>query len=855
MKLTIPDPSLLLLIGASGAGKSTFAGRHFRPTEVVSSDRCRGLVDDDENSMEATADAFELLHLLLEKRLARHKLTVVDATNVRREDRAKLIAIARRHHRMVNAVVFNLPERLLHERNALRPDRDFGPHVVRGHRQAIRRSLGGLRREGIRRIYTLRSQDEVDAVDIERQPLWNDRRQDRGPFDVVGDVHGCLDELLELMERLGWEVDGKGLRARHPEGRRLVLLGDLVDRGPASPQVVQLAMNLVADGVALCVPGNHDVKLLKQLNGRPVQLTHGLDRTVEQIDALPDKDAFVNAAKTFLDGLVSHYRLDDGRLVVAHAGLSEGMHGGASGAVRNFALYGETTGETDEFGLPVRWNWANEYRGQATVLYGHTPVSETQWQNRTLCLDTGCVFGGRLSALRWPERELVQVDARAVYAEPVKPLDHPASTDEPAVARDSLDLADVLGKQILTTRLASTVTLREEQTAAALEVLGRFAVEPRWLIYLPPTMAPPETMAEGPFLERPEPALREFTRAGLDAVLCEEKHMGSRAIVVLVDTDDAARRRFQGHPGEKGRVYTRTGRQFFKDAAVEDAFLGRLRNACRDADLFTRLDSDWLCFDGEILPWSAKAQSLLREQYAPIGAAARASVGRGEELLADAVARLSEAGAPSPELSDVLEAQRERRGSIAAYRTAYGRYCWPTSGLDGVKFAPFHLLAGEHSAYFDRPHLWHLDLIDDLVEAGAGFLHPTGRLRVDLNDPESRQNAVDWWLDLTESGGEGMVIKPLDFVSMGPKGLVQPGIKCRGREYLRIIYGPEYTRAENLERLRRRGLGRKRSLARREFALGVEALERFVAGDGLHKVHPLVFGVLALESEPVDPRL
>ena len=245
----------------------------------------------------------------------------------------------------------------------------------------------------------------------------------------------------------------------------------------------------------MCVPGNHDVKFMRKIWGKDVQITHGLAESLQQFEQYETGyRGFSRIAAEFINKLVSHYVLDDGKLVVAHAGMKESMQGRGSGKARDFALYGETTGETDEFGLPVRYNWAAEYRGQAMVVYGHTPVPEPEWLNRTINIDTGCVFGGKLTALRYPERELVSVPARKTYAQPAKPFQaEPAKAPELSAQHqhdDLLDMDDVLGKRIISTRLHHNITIREENAIAALEVMSRFAANPKWLIYLPPTMSP-----------------------------------------------------------------------------------------------------------------------------------------------------------------------------------------------------------------------------------------------------------------------------------------------------------------------------------------------------------------------------
>ena len=502
MTLTIPQFCLVVLMGASGAGKSSFARRHFAATEVLSSDFCRALVSDDETAQQASDAAFEVLHFIARKRLAGRRLTVVDATNVRSEDRRHLVALAREFHALPVAVAFDLPESICQERNRARDDRNFGRHVVRNQRRLLRRSLRGLRREGFRYDYRFRSPEEVDAAVIERQPLWSDRRADRGPFDIIGDLHGCYEELSSLLGELGYVVaggatPGGGPQVTHPDGRRLVFLGDLVDRGPRSVACLRLVMDAVSAGNALCVPGNHDAKLLRKLRGRDVKLTHGLGQTLEQLAAEPPE--WRDRAAVFIDSLVSHYELDGGRLVVAHAGMKEELQGRASSAVR------------------------------------------------------------------------------------------------------------------------------AENAAAALEVMSRFAVDPKWLIYLPPTMAPGDTAATGDLLEHPQQAFDYYAGHGVCRVVCQQKHMASRAVIVVCRDGAAARRRFgvAGDGGSGGMIHTRTGRRFFADAEWERSVLERLRTALTARGFWQRFATEWFCLDCELMPWSAKAGALLRQQYGPVAAAGR----------------------------------------------------------------------------------------------------------------------------------------------------------------------------------------------------------------------------------------
>jgi protein phosphatase len=878
--IKIPDLCLVVLVGVSGSGKSTFAQQQFRATEVISSDSCRALVSDDASDQSATRDAFDVLNFIAGKRLAGGRLTVIDATSVQPEARRSLIALAREHHVLAVAIVLDVPEQICAARNAARPDRNFGAHVVRQQHAQLRRSLRGLRKEGFHRVFVLAAPEEIAAAQVQREPLWNDRRSEHGPFDIIGDVHGCYHELVELLARLGYQAEAGGAAARHPGGRTAIFAGDLVDRGPATPAVLRLVMGMTAAGSALSVAGNHEAKLLRALRGRGVSTGHGLAESLQQLAAEPA--GFTDETAAFLDGLLGHVVLDDGKLVVAHAGLPAAMHGRASAAVRAFALYGDTTGETDEYGLPVRYPWAQDYRGAAMVVYGHTPVPEPEWVNGTLCIDTGCVFGGKLTALRYPERELVSVPARAVYYEPARPLAavpppeaapppetaadphaapvldaiparEAAPAQDAAAARDDrepadLDISDVLGKRIIETRHGVSVTVREENALAALEVMSRFAVDPRWLIYLPPTMSPTATTSMAGLLEHPREAFRAYQSAGVREVICEEKHMGSRAIVVACRDAQTAARRFGAADQAGGAIYTRTGRPFFSDHGTEQELLRRVIAAVAAAGLWDELETDWLALDCELLPWSVKAGELLREQYAPVGAAAIATL----DAESDVLARAAERGA---DVGEQLALTRERRAAAGRFVDAYRRYCWPVASVDDLKVAPFQILAGQGGVHALRPHPWHLDLLGRLAECDAATFRRTRWAAAAIGDERSEQAATQWWEELTAAGGEGMVVKPADVAHRGPKGLAQPGIKCRGPEYLRIIYGPEYTLEANLSRLRSRSLGHKRSLAVREFTLGLEALERFTAGEPLYRVHECVFAVLALESEPVDPRL
>jgi protein phosphatase len=271
--------------------------------------------------------------------------------------------------------------------------------------------------------------------------------------------------------------------------------------------------------------------------------------------------------------------------------------------------------------------------------------------------------------------------------------------------------------------------------------------------------------------------------------------------------------------------------------------LDRVAAAFERAGLWEELATTWVCLDAELMPWSAKAQQLLRTQYAAVGATARRAL---EHAVCALEAYSQRIGQPHA----LLDRYRARASAAEAFVAAYRGYCWPVGSIDDLAIAPFHLLASEGVVHVDRDHVWHLETLGRACAADPDLLEATPHRVVALDDERA---GTEWWHEITAAGGEGMVVKPLAWLHRGSRGLVQPAIKCRGREYLRIIYGPEYT--DHLARLRSRNVSAKRSLALREFALGLEALHRFVENEPLYRVHECVFGVLALESEPIDPRL
>ncbi|NLC94595.1 MAG: AAA family ATPase [Bacilli bacterium] len=418
MRIKVPRFSLIVLVGPNSSGKSSFAEKHFKKSEIVSLDNCRYLISDEARDPQATTKAYELMNEIITKRLSLRKLTVVDATNVLKHQRLELINLANIHHALTVAIVFNLPKDIILANNRQKVFA-VDENIIEYQYHQLEDSLATLKQEGFNSVYIINSLEEFMNTEITLVPLFCEKQTETGPFDIIGDVHGCFDELKLLLEKLGYMIN-KNYHVSHPNGRKVVFVGDLVDRGPKSVEVLKLVMTMVKDGIAFCVQGNHDNKLYRMLAGHNVMVNHGLELTRQELTQ--ESAIFKQEVEAFLKDLPTHLILDDGKLVVAHAGIKEEYIGRHSKEIKAFTLYGDTTKELDEWGLPERRVWAHDYKGNALIVYGHTPNLEPVIINNTINLDTGCVFGNKLTAYRYPEGEFVDVDALRKYASYPRPL-------------------------------------------------------------------------------------------------------------------------------------------------------------------------------------------------------------------------------------------------------------------------------------------------------------------------------------------------------------------------------------------------------------------------------------------------
>ena len=845
-QLRIADPSIVMMIGAPGSGKSTITRALFTPNEVLASETFRAMVSNDPFSNEASTDAFEALHHIAATRARRRLLTVIDATHARREDRDKVDALARGLHVGVERIVVQAPigQCVARVKEREGPARIPERAVRRMHglveallREARgrSRSVKGRRRE---RVLVLDGADGAPSPVFTRERLHCDARERPGPFDIIGDVHGCIEELVRLLETLGYEVgqEGNDWTLSHSEGRTAVWVGDLIDRGPANVDVLRLVSAALASGTGLAVKGNHDWKLERKLAGRDVKVAHGLAHTLEQVDECVDEER--EGFSAMLRTLPDHLVLDGGSLVIAHAGLPEPMHLGIGRQVREHAYYGETTGETDGYGLPVRANWASGYRGEATVVYGHIATDQAVWENNTICVDTGCCFGGALSALRWPEREVVGVPASKVWCEPTGGAKAATSEGGHKPRYPGLRVGDLSGAVRVHTRSAGWVRVDPERVAPALEVLTRYALPPKWIAWLPPTMAAPPAASEGSHLERPKEALEAMAKLGVTHVVAQRKHMGSRAVAVLGREAGALEASFGTR--REGFVYTRTGRRLHM-TGVEDAVVGALREGIEKAGLWNVWGAAWVILDCELMPWSAMARGLIDSHYRSVESAGRSVF----QALEEATRKGSVSGA---DMRTIDGLGRERQECIGQFATALD--CYDEAQETPVRIGPFAVVATEREVWLQRPVMEHSRACDAIAKHAPEMVVETPWMECEIGNDSDEEHLDTWWANEIGQGGEGIVVK-------NAQPLAHPrapsALKVRGPEYLRIIYGPEYTR--EMAGLRRRATRTKGWLARHEEALGLEGISLKLEGAALHEVYRCVLAVLGLESEPVDPRL
>ncbi len=843
MEIHLPEFGIVALIGASGAGKSYFAARNFVANDIISFAQFAAITGDDGSDDVLHAATLALMHKAIEIRLQHRKPCVVDASLLIHQERSELRRLARKYHTRLSAIVLDTPLEICALRNAERPgspDR----HAIRQQIIDVDLAKDVLKPEGLRPVYIVSPETNVEVV---RYAAPSDMRSTTGPFDIIGDVHGCFAELLQLVDKLGYvitpaTVSNPQIGVHHPKGRKLIFVGDLCDRGPETPGVIQLVMDAVAQGAAYCVPGNHDDKLMRKLSGNNVQLKHGLETTMAQLQGADP--AFLLRIKDFIGNLSSHLEFDAGKLVVAHAGLKAEMHGRSSGEIHSFCLYGETTGETDEFGLPVRHNWAADYTGKALVVYGHTPIPEPSWQNNTVNIDTGCVFGGELTALRYPERSTVSVPAHQIWCQPSRPMHWIGAQKNTRIVDHSISMAWTSPRVLVSTADRYNLNLEEGPFLQTALHLSKRAVHFRWLIYAPPTISPPTTSNLPGLLEHPAQAIDYFRKKGVGLLVARQIQHGTAVVIVLCRNAEAAERRFSLKGQGIGAVYTRSGRPYFPTEEESQIFLKSIAAKLESADVWANLQSEWLCMEAVVSPLGNKAPTHVTEVYGSVTTTASHAIAAAATKLAAAAQRGLDVG------QSIAQLDRARH-SLAALKAA-------AQQLDNRAATAWHLtelVAVEGQVFMNQTRMLQHTLLQQVGAAlGEGFtvdeLHTA-----DLDSENSLRALTAWWESLNLQGQAGILIGPAEMKSDKESEMMQAWIKVRCKEHLRLLFGPAYDSPEMLQIHRERNLRLKRETAVREFSLAKEALLRFVNGQEFDAVFQCVFTQLGLETNPIDVRL
>ncbi|MBU5353501.1 polynucleotide kinase-phosphatase [Paenibacillus barcinonensis] len=863
-EIHLPYAGIVVLVGPSNSGKSTMLERLvaeevIRSTEIVSSDQFRMLVGDDEyiewkhrarseadviyaEYQQVSAKAFEAMEAIIATRCRLNKLTWVDATHLYPEDRERLIQLARKAHVPVIAVVLDVPEQELLERDDQRKH-PRGRQRVKQQVQQFRRTLRSIRDEGFDASYILKHPYPVSFVRT-ANPLMIDMGTG---IDIIGDIHGCYEEMMELIHRLGYvDEQGDGM-LRHPEGRKLVSVGDVSSRGPESLKCLLFWQQHCAAGLAYMVDSNHGWKIARYLDGRDVTLSHGDERVeaellqLEQVQGSAAAKQVRESLKHFLLEAPSHLvftRNGVRQVVVAHAGIRDHFIGKQSRRIQDYCRYGDVEG-TDEKGRPVRKDWYVDHNSGECIVWGHDPRPYPMIVNDTVNIDQGVVFGGMLTAWRMPERESVSVTAKQDYA---RDADSPLKRWEqqrfaPPNIRKFKDGFTVQTESRL------NVTVQGELAQTALDTFSHYTVPLEELVYIPPTMSPPpgECSVEG-YMEHPQDAFRYYRSQGVTRMVAEKKHMGSRAVLLLFRDEQAAIQRV-GRP-LLGSIVTRTGRAFF-DPTTEQEVLARLHADLIAGGYFDRHQTEFVLLDAEIVPWNLKARELIASQYAHVAEAALMD----RSVVKDKIREAANAGR---NVADWLQETEVKLENARTFRDVFQYYCWDVNDIGDISIAPFHTLAHSTGTFWEKTHEWHMEQNRELAQMCALIIETEYRVIADEADDEE---IIRWWEDITAEGHEGIVIKPETFRSWKGGRMIQPAMKVRGRAYLHIIYGMDYLAPEHISRLRKRKTSKKERHALLESALGMEGVERFVHGESIERIHECVLAALSLESERVDPRL
>jgi polynucleotide kinase-phosphatase len=863
-KMMLPYAGIVLMMGPSSSGKTTLLERLISegilmPSEVISSDQFRTLLSDTifmdwkghpkeeadvlfDTYQHISKEAFEAMDYMVEKRCRLNKLTIIDATHLQSQDRLRYVQLARKHHVSISVIAIDASEQQLLGWDEGR-EHPRGKKRIRQQYQVFKRQSRYLKKEGYSAQYVLKAED-LSAISFERKA--NRMILDIGDgLDIIGDIHGCFDEFIDLLGQLGYEKNEQDFYV-HPEGRKIVSVGDVMSRGPKSLATMEFFYRHIQAGLAYMIDSNHGWKIARWLDGRKVKMQHGDEKLVaefeqyEAVNGIEKSGEKKEAYRQMLLKAPSHYVLQKNSIpvaVVAHAGIKDEFIGKHDQVISDFCRYGDVEG-FDKQGKPIRRDWFHQHQNSQLIIWGHDPKPQPIFIKNTVNIDQGVVFGGNLTAFRYPEKEFVQITAKQDYAG-VK--DNPLRIwEEHRLAPPNI-VGLIDGYSVLTASYGE-IKISGKMVKTALDDLSHFTVPLEELVYIPPTMSPTPKVSElSTYLEHPAEAFAYYRSNDVNKMIVEKKHMGSRAVLLVFQDEESAEKHI-GRVSE-GVIYTRTGRPFFQRQLGKEV-LQKLQHDLKP--YFAKYQTEFVLMDAEILPWNLKAKELIQKQYAHVG----------EMAWLDRIKRkenLEKAELSGNKIQEWLAETNEQLRHTAIFRKSFQQYIWETTGIEGIQIAPFHILAHSGQTFFDRTHIWHMEKARELSNCSSMIIDTAYRV---VENEQSEQEAMVWWKEMTHDGNEGFVVKPLHFVGRNEKGqMVQPAIKVRGAEYLHIIYGMDYLYPANLERIKQRNTNKKQKKALREFALGMEGIQRFVNRESLGRIHECVLGTLAMEADPVDPRL
>lgn len=863
-KMLLPQTGIVLMMGPSSSGKTTLLERLIAEgvlldSEVISSDQFRTLLSDavfldwkgypkdeadilQDEYQHISKEAFEAMDYMVEKRCQLNKLTIVDATHLQAQDRLKYIQIARNNNVPISIIAIEASEDKLLKWDEKR-EHPRGKKRIRQQLQMFKRQVRFLKKEGYSAQYVWKA-EELDNISFERKTNRMKLEVGNG-LDIIGDIHGCYDEFIELLTTIGYEQNAEGYYI-HPEGRKIVSVGDVMSRGPKSLNVLEFFSRHIDADLAYMIDSNHGWKIARWLDGRKVNMLHGDEKLVEEfahfeevygIEKTQEQKAIF---KQMLLRAPSHYVLQKNGVqaaVVAHAGIKDEYVGKHSSAISDFCRYGDVQG-FDKNGKPIRKDWYYGHQSKQLIIWGHDPKPMPIFVQNTVNIDQGVVFGGNLTAFHYPERKFTSVAAKRDYAlvedNPLKKWEEKRLS--PPNLLGLIDGYTVLAEQFGELKIPS------KMVKAAIDDVSHFTLPLEELIYIPPTMSPtPKASSLPNYLEHPQQAFEYYRSQQVNKMVAQKKHMGSRGVLLLFQNNMLAKK-YIGRKTE-GVIYTRTGRPFF-NKELGMTVLQKLQQDLQP--YFAAHQTEFVLLDAEILPWNLKAKDLIQKQYAHVSEMALLDRTKRQTMLLTA----QKNGA---KIDQWIAETEEQLKHTQTFHTSFQQYIWDTNGMNGIQIAPFHILAHSGKTFFDETHLWHMDRSKELSTYSSLIVETQYRV---VDNELSERAAIAWWEEMTGEGHEGFVIKPLYFVQRNEKGqMVQPAIKVRGADYLHIIYGMDYLAPENLLRLKQRNTNKKQKKAIREFALGMEGIRRFVNQESLGRIHECVLGTLAMEADPVDPRL